>query len=87
MVGLGGVGVIEGVGSGVIKGVGVAVGVEVGVGVVGSGGTVMRGGMDGAREFGASRYGIKFNVPKLEAFLWSQIVWLIAETSVVPHQL
>ena len=84
-----GVGVTEGDGVGVTEGVGIGVaeGVGVGVGVVGAGGMVMLVGMDGARGFGTSRYGMKFNVPKLVAFLWSQIVWLISEASVVPHQL
>lgn len=62
-------------------------GVDVGVGVVGAGGMVMLVGMVGALEFDSVRYGMKFNVPKLVAFLWSQIVWLISEASVVPHQL
>lgn len=83
-----GVGVGVGLGVGVASGVGVAVGVGVGVGTLGEGGMMMDGGMDGEREFGAVRYGMKFNVPKLTgSFLWSQIVWLIAEASVVPHQL
>jgi len=48
----------------------------------------MEVGMAGAEGFGAVKYGSKFNVPKLlGSFLWSQIVWLIAEASVVPHQL
>ena len=70
------------------RGVGVTVGVGVGVGVVGGGGMVMKSGMNGAREFDSFRYGMKVNVPKLMgSFLWSQIVWLIAEASAVPHQL
>ena len=69
------------------EGVGVGDGDGVGVGVVGGGGMIMIVGMDGAEGFGSVRYGMKFNVPKLAAFLWSQIVWLIAEASVVPHQL
>ena len=81
-----GVGVGVGLGVGVASGVGVAVGV--GVGTLGEGGMIIDDGMDGEREFGAVRYGMKFNVPKLTgSFLWSQIVWLIAEASVVPHQL
>ena len=62
-----GVGVTSGEGVGVTEGDGVGVGV--GVGVVGGDGMVMLLGMDGAAEFGSSKYGSKFNVPKLEAFL------------------
>lgn len=44
--------------------------------------------MDGAFGLGSLRYGTKFNVPRLTgSFLRSQIVWLIALISAVPHQL
>jgi len=72
-------GVGDGVGVGVADGVGEGVGLGVGM--------MIDAGIDGARGFGSVRYGMKFSVPKLVAFLWSQIVWLIAEVSVVPHQL
>lgn len=63
-VGLDGDGVTEVSGVGVIRGVGVAVGVGVGFGIVGGEGMIIKEGMEGAREFGSVRYGMKFNVPK-----------------------
>ena len=77
----------EGEGDGVGDGVGVGVADGVGEGVGLGDGMMIESGIDGARGFGSVRYGMKFNVPKLVAFLWSQIVWLIAWMLVVPHQL
>lgn len=81
------IGLDVGVTSGDGAGVGVGDAVGVGVGVVGGGGMMIWEGIEGAEGLGVFRYGMKFNVPKLLAFLWSHIVWLISEASVVPHQL
>lgn len=53
-------------------------------GVVGIG---IKPGIIGADGFGSFKNGTKLTMPKFVAFLKSQIVWLIAEASVVPHQL
>jgi hypothetical protein len=70
-------------------GVPVLVGVEVGVGGMGLGGGVetgMKEGIDGAKA-GWVKNGMKVKLPKLEWTLKSEIVGLIIEASVVPHQL
>ena len=41
----------------------------------------------GASESGSVRNGTKLTVPRLKSFLWSNMVWFMAEVSVVPHQL
>ena len=68
---------------------GVGVDVSVGAGVivgVGSGKTC-KSEVGIASGLGSFKKGTKLMVPKLKSYLESYIVWFIAETSVVPHQL
>ena len=41
----------------------------------------------GAAVFMSFKNGVKLTLPRLVLFLLSQIVWLIAKASAVPHQL
>ena len=41
----------------------------------------------GAAEFESFKKGVKLTLPRLTLFLLSQIVWLMADASVAPHQL
>jgi len=41
----------------------------------------------GAAEFELFKKGVKFTLPRLALFLKPQIVWLMGDVSVIPHQL
>ena len=71
-------GVVFGLIVGVGLAVGVGVGVLIGAGVGGGVGTAMDDGTVGALVFSWVKKGTKLTAPRLDADLWSHIVWLIA---------